>query len=228
MSNWFIFDHINREMRQPKKKKEKITFVVISLLIIITGSWFVRHLLSSAGFLPLQINPRSPHIAPANASFSPSVLFWKDEIDEWAKAWDLSPLLIATVMQIESCGDPQAVSPAGAQGLFQVMPYHFQPGEEMLDPQTNARRGLTYLYEALQIAEQNIELALAGYNGGHTQIQRDPAQWPAETRRYVDWGSSIYRDALLANPQAEALSAWLNAGGWQLCHNAEKTLNLRR
>jgi soluble lytic murein transglycosylase-like protein len=196
-------------------------------LIIIVGGWLINHQLTFSRISPTPNQSKQTCRTLIDANFSPSVHFWQDEIDEWAKIWGLSPLLIATVMQIESCGDPQAISPAGAQGLFQVMPYHFQPGEDMLDPHTNARRGLAYLSEALQIAEYDIELTLAGYNGGHTQIYRDPAQWPAETRRYVYWGSSIYQDALLANNKGEALSAWLQAGGRQLCQNAETTLNLR-
>ena len=38
----------------------------------------------------------------------------------------LDPDIIATIIQIESCGNPAARSTAGAQGLFQVMPFHFE------------------------------------------------------------------------------------------------------
>lgn len=227
MSNWFSFYHINRGSGLKEKKKQKITYVFLSLLIIIVGGWLINHQLTFQGFDLFQSSQRTLHRTLRDTKFSPSVYFWQNEIDEWAKIWGLSPLLIATVMQIESCGDPQVISPAGAQGLFQVMPYHFQPGEDMLDPHTNARRGLAYLSEALKIAEYDIELALAGYNGGHAQIYRDPAQWPAETSRYVHWGASIYQDALLAHNKGEALLAWLQAGGRQLCQNAETTLNLQ-
>ena len=34
----------------------------------------------------------------------------------WAEQYSLDPDIIATIMQIESCGDPNAVSSAGAQG----------------------------------------------------------------------------------------------------------------
>lgn len=129
-------------------------------------------------------------------------------------------------MQIESCGDPQAISPAGAQGLFQVMPNHFQPGEDMFDPQTNAWRGLNYLSDSLLKSGGKAVLALAGYNGGHSQITRHPALWPDETRRYVHWGSEIYQDALQADAHAKTLAAWLSAGGWQLCQRAERQLGI--
>lgn len=226
MSNWFIFHHIHRQPKIKRKKKEIITYSVVSLLIIFAGAWLVHRLLVSRGIDPLQTDLATYQDAILASNFSPSVLFWQKEIEEWADTWGLDPLLIATVMQIESCGDPRAVSPAGAQGLFQVMPYHFQPGEDMLDPQTNARRGLAYLQEALQKANGDVKLALAGYNGGHGQIHRDPADWPAETQRYVHWGSGIYQDALPIKTQGKALSAWLSAGGWQLCEQAKNNLGL--
>lgn len=227
MSNWFIFHHINRQTGLKGKKKKNITYVFISLLIIIAGSWLINNLLKSRGLDPLQISQIAHQNNFIIENFSPSVLYWHDEIEKWAGSWGLDPQLIATVMQIESCGDPRAVSTAGAQGLFQVMPYHFQPGEDMLDSQTNARRGLSYLHAALQIAEGDVKLALAGYNGGHSQIHRDSTDWPAETRRYVHWGTGIYQDAVLGNMHANTLSAWLRAGGWQLCEQAEINLDLR-
>jgi soluble lytic murein transglycosylase-like protein len=81
--------------------------------------------------------------------FTPTVQYWSGSIQVWAEQWQLDANLIATMMQLESCGDPQAVSPAGASGLFQVMPFHFKGEEKMTDPETNARRGLGYLASCL-------------------------------------------------------------------------------
>ncbi len=95
----------------------------------------------------------APPAMPASgisSLFTPEVQHWGPQITAWAAAHGLDPNIAATIMQIESCGDPQAVSVAGAQGLFQVMPFHFGAGEDMLDPDTNARRGLTYYVERLQ------------------------------------------------------------------------------
>ena len=113
--------------------------------------------------------------------FTPSVRAWDADIVRWSEGYGLDPNLVATVMQIESCGNPRAVSRSGAQGLFQVMPFHFSDGEDMQAPEVNAQRGLAYLAESLLISNGDIRLALAGYNGGHGVIGRDPAQWPAET-----------------------------------------------
>jgi soluble lytic murein transglycosylase-like protein len=152
--------------------------------------------------------------------FTPEVERWSFEIQTWSAAYGLPAPLIATVMQIESCGDPRAQSGAGAQGLFQVMPFHFAPGDMALDPETNARRGLAYLARSLELANGRIDLALAGYNGGHALITQPPDLWPDETRRYVAWGSAIYADAASGQSASPALAAWLQAGGERLCRMA--------
>jgi soluble lytic murein transglycosylase-like protein len=154
------------------------------------------------------------------ALFTPEVQRWSAEIETWSAQYGLPAALVATVMQIESCGDSRAQSGAGAQGLFQVMPFHFASDESALDPDTNARRGLAYLARSLELAGGRVDLALAGYNGGHSRISQMPELWPDETRRYVAWGSAIYADAASGSPYSPALDAWLGAGGDRLCRAA--------
>lgn len=203
-----------------------LKYAIISLLLVITGIWFIFNLLSSQGIYPFQTNFKTGQMSGPKADFSPSVLYWYKDIEAWASTYTLDPLLIATVMQIESCGDPRVVSPVGAQGLFQVMPYHFQPAEDMLDPQTNAQRGLEYLKGALEKSNGDVKRTLTGYNGGHLQIDRNPISWPEETRRYVSWGWGIYQEARLSHTPGKTLSNWLEAGGWRLCQQAEINLGL--
>jgi soluble lytic murein transglycosylase-like protein len=163
---------------------------------------------------------RADESASLPTIFTPEVERWSSKIQTWSAAYGLPAPLIATVMQIESCGDPRAQSDAGAQGLFQVMPFHFAPGEVAFDPETNARRGLAYLARSLELANGRIDLALAGYNGGHSLITQPPILWPDETRRYVAWGLAIYADAAAGQSESPALVAWLQAGGERLCRTA--------
>jgi hypothetical protein len=156
--------------------------------------------------------------------FTPQVHIWSTEISHWSVEYDLDPNLIALVMQIESCGHPRVHSPAGAQGLFQVMPFHFTQGEDPLDPQTNARRGLLYLARSLDLSSGQIDLALAGYNGGHGVIDRDPNTWAPETHRYVQWGTGILEDISKGELRSAQLDAWLAAGGANLCRQASAEL----
>jgi soluble lytic murein transglycosylase-like protein len=148
--------------------------------------------------------------------FTPEVLAWEEKILVWSQKYHLDPNLIATVMQIESCGYSRAKSSAGAMGLFQVMPYHFKDGEDPYQPGTNARRGLNYLRRALE-SGGNVRLALAGYNGGINGAQNPEEYWPDETLRYLYWGLRIYKDAEEGKEQSPRLEEWLNSGGASLC-----------
>jgi len=112
----------------------------------------------------------------------------------------LGGALDAAVMQEESGGDPNAVSPAGAQGLMQIMPdtardpgFGVQPMQDG-SPQENMRVGHDYL-QALLKRYGNPTLALAAYNGGPGRVDAAlkasggnvPAamrQLPRETQQY--------------------------------------------
>lgn len=62
-----------------------------------------------------------------------------------SKRHGLNPLLIANVMRVESDFYPKEVSSAGALGLMQVMPCHFEshgiPRSRRFDPKTNIELG---------------------------------------------------------------------------------------
>jgi len=168
-----------------------------------------------------------PIPAPSlSAIFMPTVQHWKDQILGWGASYSVDPNLIATVMQIESCGNPSAESSAGASGLFQVMPFHFTTGENALDPDTNAKAGVEYLAAGLKLSGGHAGLALAGYNGGQSLISRNYDQWPEETQRYYRWGSGIYREASAGWDSSPTLSAWLAAGGQSLCTKAASALGI--
>lgn len=158
--------------------------------------------------------------------FTPEVRHWEPQIVAWAEEFGLDPNLVAIIMQIESCGDPQAVSVAGAQGLFQVMPFHFAAGEDMLDPNTNARRGLNYFVERLGQTGGDIGRAFAGYNGGHVAAGASWDQWAHETQRYYVWSTGIYNDIQSGEAQSATVQEWLQAGGASLCRQAASRLGL--
>ena len=195
------------------------------LLVLAVGVFFVFLLSGLKESTDVSGEPASdkghyashPGISPI---FTPEVHFWGDQIMIWASETGLDPNLIATVMQIESCGDPRAISSAGAMGLFQVMPFHFEGGENPYLPDTNALRGLGYLKKSLESAGGNERLALAGYNGGIGVIAKSEFYWANETQRYAYWGGGIYADALQGASRSARLDEWLAHGGSSLCAQA--------
>ena len=156
--------------------------------------------------------------------FTPEIQYWEEEILVWSKEHQLDPNLVATVMQIESCGYSRAKSVAGAMGLFQVMPSHFKKKENPYEPDLNAAKGLKWLKQTLE-ATGTTRLALAGYNGGLTRARKPEEQWPRETKKYVYWGLRIYQDTRVDKDHSNRLNEWLNAGGDRLCRQAAAEQN---
>ncbi|KAF0106920.1 MAG: lytic transglycosylase catalytic subunit [Anaerolineaceae bacterium] len=209
-------------------------FVLPPLVVLVVGCLLAALALGSP-VTAEAVPAAAPEAASAQAGqpagglapvFTPEVQRWAGEIQAWAAAAGLDPNLAATVMQIESCGDPQARSRAGAMGLFQVMPYHFAADDDPYNPDTNALRGLAYLKRSLDTAGLDPRLALAGYNGGISVIGRGEFTWAAETVRYVYWGSGIYAEASGGAAESSRLQEWLAAGGASLCSQAHARLGL--
>ena len=158
--------------------------------------------------------------------FSKEVQYWANDIVRWANESSLDPNLVAVIMQIESCGDPHAISRSGAIGLFQVMPFHFHITDNPFNPDTNALRGLNYLSRSLEAAGGNARLALAGYNGGIGVISRAEWAWPAETQRYAQIGAPIYEDAHSGATSSPAFEQWYGPTGNSLCRQARNRLGI--
>jgi soluble lytic murein transglycosylase-like protein len=110
-----------------------------------------------------------------------------------AVANGLPPALMFGIIRQESAFDATARSSAGARGLMQLMPgtaHELARGlglgwssERLVDPAWNVRVGASYLRQVLAMFDGNIELALAGYNGGPFRIKR---LWRESGRRDLD------------------------------------------
>jgi soluble lytic murein transglycosylase-like protein len=218
-----------------------VLFLIVPMLVVLRlGVW--AELSEAASYIQAeaaaQSSARSQEAAPvANQAilragqgisplFSREVRYWEPKIVAWAAEFDLDPNIAATIMQIESCGDPNAVSSAGAQGLFQVMPFHFANGEHMQDPDTNARRGLNYFVERMQQTNGDIGRSFAGYNGGHRAAGSSWSNWANETQRYYVWSTGIYGEVTAGLTSSPTLQRWMDAGGASLCRQAAARLGL--
>jgi soluble lytic murein transglycosylase-like protein len=105
-----------------------------------------------------------------------------EAIRENARQNGLPPSLVAGIIRQESSFDVNAKSPVGARGLMQLMPATAKEWAARLgvpaspdllyDPNYSIRLGTAYFANVLNRMDGNVELALAGYNGGPNRILR--------------------------------------------------------
>jgi cell wall-associated NlpC family hydrolase len=101
--------------------------------------------------------------------------------------YGVDPALLTAVARQESAFDPRAVSPAGAQGLMQLMP-GTAAGLGVSDPFDPAQAvdGAARLLRDLLQRFGQLDLALAGYNAGPGAVLRYDGVPPyPETQNYV-------------------------------------------
>lgn len=100
----------------------------------------------------------------------------------------MSPALVLAVMAVESAGQPDAESIAGAQGLMQLIPATAERFgvNDSFDPSQNIAGGVAYLDWLMDEFDRDPVLVLAAYNAGEGAIRSaDGVPEFAETRRYV-------------------------------------------
>lgn len=143
-----------------KKKRRR---VVLLLLVIVVGLLFIR-----SEWLGRTIYP----------------IYYKDEIKRNAELYKLDPLLIASIIRVESNYKPQAVSPKGAIGIMQLMPdtaewilSHENFGSISLDdighePDAGIRIGTWYIRDLLRQFDGNLVVSLAAYNAGPGKVRQ--------------------------------------------------------
>jgi soluble lytic murein transglycosylase-like protein len=118
-------------------------------------------------------------------------------VEKSAKAHNVDPLLVQSVIQVESNYNHYAVSPKGAEGLMQLMPgtARMLGVTNSFDPAENIEAGVKYL-RYLQSVYRDDRLALAAYNAGPKAVDRYKGAPPyAETQDYVNQVGRRYQTA---------------------------------
>jgi soluble lytic murein transglycosylase-like protein len=112
----------------------------------------------------------------------------EQKVRQAAEKYNLPPELISAVIRAESNFDAQAVSPAGAQGLMQLMPETARElgVEDPFDIEQNIDGGAKYLRNMLDRFGGSLRKALAAYNAGPGTVSKYGGRVPyPETRQYV-------------------------------------------
>jgi len=100
----------------------------------------------------------------------------------------LEPELVLAVIEVESNFNPYAISPVGAQGLMQVMPFWLKeigrPDDNLFHMPTNLRFGCAILRYYLDMAKGDLTEALARYNGSYGRYEYAGRVFNALNRRW--------------------------------------------
>ncbi|MDO5755060.1 MAG: lytic transglycosylase domain-containing protein [Tissierellia bacterium] len=109
------------------------------------------------------------------------IVKYVDDVEEYSSEYDVDPLLILSVIKVESNFKNDAVSHMNAHGLMQIIPetgewvanqLNLEYSDEMLqDEETNIKMGTYYLSYLLKHFG-NRDLALAAYNGGIGNVSK--------------------------------------------------------
>ena len=116
-------------------------------------------------------------------------------IKEAAARYQVDPRLVAAVAQTESGGTQEAVSPAGAVGVMQLMPETAAGlGVNPYDKRQNIEGGAKYLRQMMDTFGGDVQKAVAAYNAGPQAVKEYNGIPPyRETQDYVNKVLDIYR-----------------------------------
>lgn len=124
-------------------------------------------------------------------------------VNNAARTNDVDPLLVHSVIRVESNYNQYAVSPVGAEGLMQLMPgtARMLGVNNSFDAKENIEAGVKYL-KSLQDQFKDDRLALAAYNAGPNAVERYKWVPPfKETQDYVQQVEKHYGEARAAQKE---------------------------
>ena len=109
-------------------------------------------------------------------------------VHDEARRAGLEPELVLALIEVESGFDRFAISPRGARGLMQVMPFWKKeighPRDNLFHPATNLRYGCTILKYYLDRTGGDLTRALARYNGSAGRSAYPRLVYAALNRRW--------------------------------------------
>jgi soluble lytic murein transglycosylase-like protein len=160
----------------------------------LAADWLHRLQRSDRGLRPAKGKPpRCPSDSATGLVSAAAAL--AQMIEQVSAEFGVDPDLVKAVIEVESSYRGDAVSPAGAAGLMQLMPASARRLNvtDRFDIQQNLRGGVQYLAELLNTYRGNLPLALAAYNAGEGAVNRCSCVPDIpETLDYVNRIRSLY------------------------------------
>lgn len=128
-------------------------------------------------------------------------------VQETAGRYEVDPLLVHSVISVESNYNQYAVSPKGAEGLMQLIPSTARRfgAANSFDAKENIEAGVRYLKHLQGMYNDDLTLTLAAYNAGEGAVAKYRNSVPPyrETQEYVQKVGRRYTDAKRNVPAAK-------------------------
>jgi hypothetical protein len=191
--------------------ENKIVYICFTLALVMLAASPMRAAEAESSPSPtsyktvVKVDPRTGKLVRTQVALHPPTppAAIPELVEKTSRAHNVDPLLVDSVIRVESNYNPNAVSPKGAEGLMQLMP----PTARMLgvndsfDPAENIEAGVKYL-KYLQDLYKDDRLALAAYNAGPAAVDRFKQVPPfPETQKYVESVGKKYGEARSAAAQ---------------------------
>lgn len=124
-------------------------------------------------------------------------LIYEESMERYSTEYNIDFYLIASIINVESKYDKNAVSKKGAKGLMQISSQTGQWASEVLsiedydddmlfNPETNIKIGSWYLDTLMGEFDNRLDLVLAAYNAGSGNVSK----WLCQ-REYSDDGENL-------------------------------------
>ena len=108
---------------------------------------------------------------------------YREYLNHYSKEYNLDPFLVASVINVESKFDKNAVSSKNARGLMQigestglwaseVLGITSYTGDMLYNPEVNIRIGTWYLNQLNKEFDYNLDIVLAAYNAGSGNVNK--------------------------------------------------------
>lgn len=167
-----------KKKHKKKKIKFKAVFVavfVVALAIFVGVSLFKHSLKNNLNQIKEKINDCTP-----NGFNYPTD--YEEYVVKYSKEYDVDPILVFSVIKVESDFDPNAVSDAGARGLMQLMEDAYDwikfrlndqrehSYDNIVEPELNIQYGSYYLSYLMDKYDDSIELSAAAYHCGMSLV----------------------------------------------------------
>lgn len=182
---------MNRVMYRPARRSNERRLLILLPLVLLAFVLLVCGVCAAAASALLFTS----HNAPAQASSDQARSSYIALARQDAAVAGISPQLFVMQIAVESNFDPQSRSPAGAEGIAQLMPATAASlGVDPWNPAAALQAAAQLMARYVAMYSGDYAKALAAYNAGTGAVRSalhecGSARWqhclPAETQRYI-------------------------------------------